>query len=323
MGKVIGIGEALIDFIPMEKGVPLQEVNRFERMAGGAPANVCACVARLGHKSIVLTKLGEDAFGDFIENTLVKVGVDTSLVKRTKEANTALAFVSLKSDGNRDFSFYRNPSADMLLSEDEIDESIFEQGDILHFCSVDLVDAPVRKAHDKAIHITRKKNGLISFDVNVRLPLWEDHHAYRRVINQYLDHADIVKISDEELEFVTGKTFEQGAIKELLRGNVKLLVYTEGPKGATVYTHQNKYAHKGFKVDAIDTTGSGDAFIGAFLVTLVESKTKIDFNDANQFKDHIVFANAVGAIVASRRGAITSMPSKDEVTSFLKQNHIE
>lgn len=318
MKKVIGIGEALIDFIPLEKGKPLQAVEQFQRVAGGAPANVCACVAKLGQRSMLLTKLGKDAFGDYIVDTLNQVGVDTSMIKRTKKANTALAFVSLKFDGNRDFSFYRNPSADMLLSFEEVDEDIFEAGDIMHFCSVDLIDAPVRKAHDKAIQIAQKKQCLISFDPNVRLPLWEDHSEYKRVINHYIDLADIVKISDEELLFITDKTFEQDGIQELFRGNVKLVIYTEGAKGARIYTRYNSYYHQGYKVEAIDTTGSGDAFIGAFLVALLEADKPLTFEEADQFSKHVMFANAVGAIVASKKGAITSMPSKNEVDRFIK-----
>ena len=151
MKKVISIGEALIDFIPQQKGVALKDVEGFLRVPGGAPLNVAAAVAKLGGKSQILTKLGVDGFGDAILEEVMPLGVDVTRIKRTKEANTALAFVSLKEDGERDFSFYRNPSADMLLSEDEIHEEDFENGSILHFCSVSLIDAPIKQAHKKAI----------------------------------------------------------------------------------------------------------------------------------------------------------------------------
>ena len=151
MKKVISIGEALIDFIPHEKGVALKDVSNFFRVAGGAPLNVAAAVAKLGGKAQMLTKLGVDGFGDHILEEVSPLGVDVSKVLRTKEANTALAFVSLKEDGERDFSFYRNPSADMLLNAEEIEEEVFAQGGILHFCSVSLIDAPIKEAHRKAI----------------------------------------------------------------------------------------------------------------------------------------------------------------------------
>ena len=151
MKKVISIGEALIDFIPHEKGVALKDVSNFFRVAGGAPLNVAAAVAKLGGKAQMLTKLGVDGFGDHILEEVSPLGVDVSKVLRTKEANTALAFVSLKEDGERDFSFYRNPSADMLLNAAEIEEEDFTEGGILHFCSVSLIDAPIKEAHKKAI----------------------------------------------------------------------------------------------------------------------------------------------------------------------------
>ena len=173
MKKVISIGEALIDFIPHEKGQSLNNVSNFLRVAGGAPLNVAAAVAKLGGNAQMLTKLGVDSFGDHILEQVEPLGVDISKVLRTKEANTALAFVSLREDGERDFSFYRNPSADMLLNAEEIEEEVFAQGGILHFCSVSLIDAPIKEAHRKAIEFAKRNNCLISFDPNVRLPLWE------------------------------------------------------------------------------------------------------------------------------------------------------
>lgn len=317
MSKLISIGEALIDFIPQEKGIALKDVNTFQRVAGGAPANVCACVSQLGEEAIMLTQLGEDAFGDYIIDTLNNVNVNTTYIKRTKEAHTGLAFVSLKEDGNRDFLFYRNPSADMLLNENDIPKNIFEKGDILHFCSVDLVDAPVRKAHDKAISIAQEKECIISFDPNVRLALWENHTEYKSVINRYIDQADILKISDEELEFITGETDLKKAMNILFRGNVKVIIYTKGPDGADVYTRNTKHNHKGFKVSVVDTTGAGDSFIGAFIYNILKDKVSIKDLEQRDFDEYIEFANAVGAIVASKPGAISSMPTQNEVVEFI------
>jgi fructokinase len=324
MAKCIAIGEALIDFIPNQKAVALKDVAGFTRVAGGAPANVCACISKLDKESILLTKLGNDAFGDYIIDVLNEAKVNTSFIKRTSEANTGLAFVSLKEDGNRDFSFYRNPSADMLLSESEIDESLFKEGDILHFCSVDLIDAPIRKAHDKVIQLTRDNGGMISFDPNVRLPLWDDHEEYRKVINSYINYADIIKISDEELFFITGKHEIKDALPILFRGYVKVIVYTKGKDGASIFTKHQSYHHNGYQIEAVDTTGSGDSFIGSFIYQLLDSDVKIDYIESIDFEKYLDISNAVGAIVASKKGAISSMPNKDEVMDFLykqkKQN---
>jgi len=162
--KLIAIGELLIDFIPNEKGRKLKDVQSFIRVAGGAPANVCVCVSQLGQKSLMITKVGNDAFGEFLTETLRQSNVDVSAIRKTDVANTALAFVSIDKQGERDFSFYRNPSADLLLDENEIDESLFQPQDVLHFCSVDLIDAPVKKAHYKAISYAHKHQLIVSFD---------------------------------------------------------------------------------------------------------------------------------------------------------------
>lgn len=318
MSKLISIGEALIDFIPNQKNQALKVVTGFTKRAGGAPANVCACVSRLGQQSVMITKLGYDAFGDYIIQTLSDVGVDTRHITQTRKANTGLAFVSLDEQGNRDFTFYRHPSADMLLNKKEIKKQLFKPSDILHFCSVDLIDAPVKLAHKKAISYAKKNGCMVSFDPNVRLALWDNHERYRLTINQFIKKADIIKISDEELEFITGKKDILEALPLLFVGDVKIVVFTSGSKGATVYTKNKTFNHTGFPVEAIDTTGAGDAFIGAFLASLL--KQKITKNDLSllDYTNHLVYSNAVGAIVASKKGAIPSMPHEEEVKDFIK-----
>ena len=204
MTKLFSIGEVLIDFIPLQRGAALKDVVSFERAPGGAPANVAAAVAKYGHDASMITKLGKDAFGDFLVEQLEKAGVHTDKILRTDEANTGLAFVSLKDNGERDFSFYRNPSADLLFNEEEVKAEWFGQGDVLHFCSVDLVESPMKQAHIRAIHLMKEKGGLISFDPNVRLPLWDHPEDCRSAILEFLPLAHLVKISDEELEFITG-----------------------------------------------------------------------------------------------------------------------
>lgn len=319
MKKVISIGEALIDFIPNEKGVALKDVSNFLRVAGGAPLNVAAAVSKLGGKSQMITKLGIDGFGDHILEEVKPLGVDISKVLRTKEANTALAFVSLREDGERDFSFYRNPSADMLLNASEIEEEVFTEGGILHFCSVSLIDAPIKDAHRKAIEFAKKHNCLISFDPNVRLPLWETPESCREAILEFLPFANIVKISDEELEFITGITDETEALNFLLQGDVEVIIYTKGTNGAEFITKERKIFSPSFKVQAQDTTGAGDSFIGSFLYQVAEGDNTLESLvnlSEDKVKEILTFSNATAALTVCKRGAIGALPTKDEVLTL-------
>ncbi len=321
MARLFSIGEVLIDFIPAQKGVALKDVVSFERAPGGAPANVAAAVAKAGGQASMITKLGEDAFGDFLIETLDNVGVNTEHIARTKKANTALAFVSLKEDGERDFSFYRNPSADLLLSEDEISESWFNEGDILHFCSVDLVESPMKQAHVKAIRVAKEKGVMISFDPNVRLPLWENAEDCRTTIRDFLPHAHLVKISDEELEFITGISDEEEAIRSLFTGDVKAIIYTKGAAGAVLYVDGESFSSTGYQVSVQDTTGAGDAFIGGFLYKLLEKKAILSNLVSilkNENNDILTYANASGALTTTGKGAISALPTKQEIIEFIE-----
>lgn len=322
MTKLLSIGEVLIDFIPEQKGKALKEVTSFERAPGGAPANVAAAVSKAGKDAVMLTKLGKDAFGDFLIETLNKVGVNTEFILRTDEANTALAFVSLKEDGERDFSFYRNPSADLLLSEDEIEDSWFQTGDILHFCSVDLVESPMKKAHSKAIRIAKEKGAIISFDPNVRLPLWKDPQDCRKTILEFIPEAHIIKISDEELAFITGLDNEKDAIESLFVGDVKAVIYTKGAAGAELYVNGTCYGSKGYRVTVQDTTGAGDAFIGGFLFKLLEKNASVTDLVRILEEDHreiLQYANASGALTATGKGAISALPTKEEIQQLIDE----
>ena len=184
MGDTLfAIGEALIDFIPAQTGCAFEEVTAFSPKSGGAPANVCGAFTILGGSSKFITQLGDDPFGRKIAGDLARAGIDTSLVSFTDKANTALAFVSLENDGNRTFSFYRKPSADMLFSAEQVKEEWFEDAYALHFCSVSLGDFPMKDAHRKAIAYARQKGAMISFDPNLRFPLWNDKKALHDTVN--------------------------------------------------------------------------------------------------------------------------------------------
>ena len=320
MKKVISIGEALIDFIPNQKGCDLKDVTGFERVAGGAPANVSAVVAKLGGRSNFISKLGKDAFGDHIIEVLESVNVNTDYVLRTDKANTGLAFVSLKEDGNRDFSFYRNPSADMLLEESEVKKEWFYDCHSLHFCSVDLIECSMKYAHKKAIKLALENNSIISFDPNVRLPLWDSEEVCREAILEFLPLAHIVKISDEELEFITGYDTIEEAKKVLFKGNVKLVLYTKGKDGAEAHTESSVVQIPGNVVDVVDTTGAGDSFIGSFLYSLLKDDINVeDLNklDDDIMKEYLLFSNYYAAYSTTKKGAITSYANIYEINKYI------
>ncbi|MEH7548646.1 fructokinase [Neobacillus bataviensis] len=321
MRTMYSIGEVLIDFIPLQKGKALKDVVEFERAPGGAPANVAAAVAKYGGRASMITKLGNDAFGDFLLEQLQQAGVMTDNISRTSEANTGLAFVSLRADGERDFSFYRKPSADLLLHESEIEENWFEEGDILHFCSVDLVESPMKQAHVKAIRLAKDKGSIISFDPNVRLPLWEHPEACRNTILEFIPNAHLVKISDEELEFITGIDEVDRAIQSLFVGDVKAVIFTKGSQGAELYVKGQQFQSSGFAVDVQDTTGAGDAFIGGFLYKLLETNVRQQNLEEVLHKYHqeiLTYANASGALTTTGKGAISSLPTKEEIIQLLQ-----
>lgn len=320
MAKFFSIGEALIDMIPSQTGVLLKEVSSFTRTAGGAPANVCACVAMQGVEASFIGKVGNDAFGDYLIDMISCAGVDVSRIIQTNKANTTLAFVSLKADGERDFSFYRKPGADMLLEASEIDDKWFEADDFLHFCSVDLIEAPVKYAHKKAIIGLKKKGGTIIFDPNLRFPLWEDKEELKCTVLEFADYADIIKISDNELAFICGTNDINEASQMMFDKGIKVLIYTMGSEGARCITKSSNVFVPAYKVEAIDATGSGDAFIGAFISQLMTKQKEIDNLGDQTIKDILHYANACGAIVATKHGAIHAMPSRREIQEFIEMN---
>lgn len=322
VGKMYAIGEVLIDFVPVQKGLSLKEVPAFEKTPGGAPANVAAAVARFGGKSSMLTKVGEDPFGDYLIEVLQHEGVETDKICRTNKAKTGLAFVSLNEDGERDFSFYRHPSADLLLHEEEIDGNWFRAGDILHFCSVDLVDSPMKNAHKKAIQAVTETNGFVSFDPNVRLSLWDSEEACRQAIREFIPSAHLVKIAIEELEFITNQSNLDDAIHSLFIGNVQVVICTKGAMGADLYIEGNKFESRGYQVEVVDTTGAGDAFVGGVLYKLLEmgacpANLKEIFKE--NYVDILSFANGSGALTTTGKGAISSLPTKKSIFELISK----
>lgn len=317
--RLCGIGEALIDFIPEVKGQRLKDVPSFRRVAGGAPANVAGAVTKLGIPSKFLTRLGEDPFGDYIEDVFREAGIDTSHIVRGKEGETALAFVSLAADGNRDFKFYRKNSADLLYSEKDIPENVLDDCGMIHFCSVDLVESPMKEAHRKLVRMAIRKNVLVSFDPNLRLSLWEDHEQLKKTVWEFLPSADILKISDEELEFITGYTDMQDAVSVLFEGRVKYVIYTKGKDGAQIYTRNGMVEAPGYSVEVRDTTGAGDSFIGAFLYCILRDGIR-DLNGVSPdtLYEYLRFANAYAAYTTTKEGALAAMATGEEMKTWME-----
>lgn len=302
--RLFSIGEALIDFLPYEE-------KGFVPVTGGAPANVAACAAKLGSESYFLGKVGEDMFGDKIIAELKEAGVNTSYLTKTSRANTALSFVTLKENGEREFAFYRKPSADMYLEPNDIADIDFQQGDILHFCSVDLIDMPVKRATKEAIKRIKAAGGTVSFDPNVRKALWDDLDEYKRVINDFLPLADIVKISSDECGFITGSE-DIDAISFKLLETAKIVLITFGASGSRCYTKQSVTNQAPFPINCVDTTGAGDSFVGTFL-----SFFNINTAEAT-VKSAIYYASACSGLVCSKKGVLSSLPTFSELMEYIQ-----
>lgn len=310
------IGEALIDFIPDRNGCDFNDVTAFSPKVGGAPANVCAAFSILGGSSRMLTQLGSDPFGRKIIGELDRVGVDTSCISLTDEANTALAFVSLAQNGDRTFSFYRKPSADMLYKAESIKETYFNNVFALHFCSVSIGDFPMKQAHKRAIELMRERNGIVSFDPNLRFNLWDSRHALYEAVREFIPLSDIVKLSEDEVGFVTGENSIETAAQQLFGQGVKLVLYTCGSKGAYAFTKNVKAFSPALKVTAVDTTGAGDGFTGAFLWSLRKMCSvpdELEKLTENELIESLNFANRFCALSVQKKGAIASYPTLDEM----------
>lgn len=315
---IVSFGEMLIDFVPTVSGVSLAEAPGFLKAPGGAPANVAIAVTRLGGKAAFVGKLGDDEFGHMLAGILKQNGVSVEGIKFDQGARTALAFVTLRADGEREFMFYRNPSADMLLTPDELNLDLIRSAKVFHYGSISLIVEPCRSAHFKAMEVAKEAGCLLSYDPNLRLPLWPSAKEAREKIMSIWDKADVIKVSDNELEFLTGKEVSDEAALSLWHPNLKLLLVTLGEDGCSYYTKSFQGKIAGFHVKTIDTTGAGDSFIGALLCKMVQDQSII--TDEAKLKEVLKFACACGAITTTKKGAIPALPTESEATALLKGN---
>ncbi len=314
MSKLICLGEILIDFTP----VKIDSLTFYEKNPGGAPANVSVAFSRLGGKSAFIGKVGNDDFGRFLKITLEKNGVDTSALRFTDKSNTTLAFVNIDEKGERSFTFYRKPGADTLLSIKDLNFNLIKNSKIFHFGSLSMTDNPAYKATLFALHYAKKNRKIISFDPNLRPPLWKDLNIAKKKIENVLNQVDILKLSEEELFFITGKDNINIAIDLLEKTHkVSLILLTLGEKGALYSFNGIRKKFDSYRIKVVDTTGAGDAFLGGFLFSIL--KENFFEKKSTDILDRAMnFANATAAITVSRRGAIPALPSLDEVKNLME-----
>ncbi|MBR5636974.1 MAG: carbohydrate kinase [Pseudobutyrivibrio sp.] len=302
---VIALGEILIDMAPGE--VSAQGNDTFEACPGGAPCNVLSLLTKAGHKTAFIGKVGEDMFGHQLTDTIEEIGINTEGVVFDKEVRTTLAFVKKLPNGDRDFSFYRNPGADMMLNASEVKFDLIEDSKIFHFGTLSMTSECAKEATKKAVAFAKEKGLLISFDPNLREPLWADLEDAKAAIKWGMENCDILKISDNEVEFMTGLSdMEAGykAIKEM--SSAKQVFVTLGPDGSLGMADGQLVKVAGVKMESVvDTTGAGDTFMGCALHYILEHN--IDLS-AEQVKELLTLANATAAKVTQVKGALKVMP---------------
>lgn len=316
---IVCFGEMLIDFVPSESGVSLAQASGFKKAPGGAPANVAVAIAKFGGSSAFIGKVGEDEFGFQLVDILKENGVLDRGIRYDKNARTALAFVTLRHDGEREFMFYRNPSADMLLTKSELDVDLLRQASIFHYGSISLISEPCRSAHLEAMKIAKNAGAFLSYDPNLRLPLWPSAEEAREGILSIWDKADLIKINEEEASFLlNGADYEKDeVVMSLWHPGLKLLLLTEGEKGCRYYAKDFRGRIGSTPVKTIDTTGAGDAYVGALLTELVKDMSLIQ--NEQGLRKVLRFANFVGAITTTEKGAIPALPDRDVVMSLLNK----
>jgi fructokinase len=315
---VLAIGELLIDFTPA--GVLTNGRPTFEQNPGGAPANIVATLGKWGRATSMIARVGDDFFGEDLISTLKEHHVDCSLIARDVKIPTTLAFVNLDKDGNRSFRFYRKPGADLMLCKEDIKETDIKRCKVFHFGSVSLTGGTSREATWHAVELAIENSKIISFDPNIRELLWEDHDEMKDQIKRGLSVAHLVKMSEEELHFVTSEKDLEKAAKLIAETySIPLLIVTLGARGSYYMFNGKAGFIPGYRVRALDTTGAGDIFWASVLHQLLEKTILLELKEPDMRK-LIQTANAVGALTTLKKGAIPSIPTVDEIEQFFHQH---
>ena len=312
---VTALGELLIDFT--ENGKSSQGNPLFEANPGGAPCNVLSMLSKLGHKTAFIGKVGKDFFGEQLKSAITEVGIDPSYLCMDEEIHTTLAMVHTYPDGDRDFSFYRNPGADMMLTEKEVPEELIGNSKIFHFGTLSMTHDEVRKATKKAIDVAKKSGAVISFDPNLRPPLWKSLEDAKEQAAFGFSQCDVLKISDNEIQWFTGEEdYDEGVSELRSQHNIPLIVLSMGKDGSRAYYKDLRVEVGSFiQENTIETTGAGDTFGGCCLHFVL--KYGLDQLDEEKLKEMLQFANKAASIVTTRKGALRVMPSEEEIKKCL------
>lgn len=313
---VVALGELLIDFT--ENGTSGQGNPVYEANPGGAPCNVLSMLNRLGHQTAFLGKVGNDIFGRQLRSTVESAGINVEGLLTDEDVRTTLAFVETKPDGDRDFSFYRNPGADMMLREEEVRDDIIAAGKIFHFGTLSMTNEPVRSATKHAIAVAKENGALISFDPNIREPLWKDMEEAKEQTAYGLSVCDILKISDNEIQWSSGKEDYTEGIRMLQQTyQIPLILLSMGRDGSRAYYKNMLVEVPAFlQKNTIETTGAGDTF-GACCLHYILQYGLMELTE-QQLKDMLTFANAAASIITTRKGALRVMPSLEEIQNYFK-----
>ena len=312
---VVTLGELLIDFT--DNGKSAQGNTMFEANPGGAPCNVLAMLNRFGHPTAFIGKVGKDIFGLKLKSVLEEVGIDTSNLVVDEDARTTLAFVQTFEDGDRDFSFYRNPGADMLLTADEVNEELVKSAKLFHFGTLSMTHEGVREATKKAIRLAKEAGAVVSFDPNLRPPLWKSLDDAKEQVAYGLTQCDVLKISDNEIQWFTGEEdFDKGIEKLRQEYDIPLILLSMGRDGSRAYYKDLRVELPSFiQKETIETTGAGDTFGGCCLHYVLEYG--LDGLNEERLKEMLTFANAAASIITTRKGALRVMPQVEEVKRFI------
>ena len=314
---VVALGELLIDFT--ENGVSSQGNPLFEANPGGAPCNVLAMLTKLGHQTAFIGKVGNDFFGTQLEDAIREVGINATGLRKDDNVHTTLALVHTYPDGDRDFSFYRNPGADMMLTEEEIPEELIRETRIFHFGTLSMTHEKVRNATKKAIAVAKQSGAIISFDPNIREPLWNSLDDAREQVLYGLKQCDILKISDNEIQWLTGKEDYTEGVKWIkAQYNIPLILVSMGKEGSRAY-YQDKIVEKTpfINKNTIETTGAGDTFCACVLHYICEHGLE-QLTEEN-LKEMLTYANAAASIITTRKGALRVMPQPAEIEAVIAE----
>ena len=312
---VTAMGELLIDFTM--NGQSEQGNNLFEACPGGAPCNVLAMLNKLGRRTAFIGKVGQDQFGRLLKETIEELGIETKGLMLDEDIRTTLAFVHTFPDGDREFSFYRNPGADMMLSEAEVDYELIRQSKVFHFGTLSMTDEPVRAATKKAIDAAKEAGCLITFDPNLREPLWKSLDDAKEAMEYGFQHCDMLKISDNEIQFISCREDYDEGIRDLQeKYHIPVIFLTMGKEGSRAYYKDVRVEKAGFTVKAVETTGAGDTFCGCAINGLL--KYGLEGLTEETLGEILTYANAGAALITLKKGAIRSMPEPSQIEEMVK-----